>query len=79
MTDQLYCPICTNELDKNGDCWVRCEYESDGAPPEYSPLTNRQALERRIAESKSKQKKYRGIVKHIKSEIFGYENELNQL
>ena len=31
------------------------------------------------SKSKSKQKKYRGNVKHIKSEIFGYENELNQL
>jgi len=79
MADQLYCPICTDELDKSLSCWVRCEYEADGALPKYLPLTKRQALKRRIAEGKRKLDLSKDLAKRIRSEISEYENELNQL
>lgn len=50
MTEQLYCPICANKLDRHQDCWIPCEYEAAYASAEYRPLTREQALQKRLSE-----------------------------
>lgn len=77
--EKLYCPMCTGELDDTDSCWVRCEYEADGALPEYAPLNRMQVLQRRLDEAESKLKKTAECVVDLELEMLVYKKQLGAL
>ena len=71
-----YCPICTGKLDKNGDCWTTCEFESG---PEYPGLDEKHMLERRIKACDARIAKFKRHLEIETRDLEGYKARLADL
>ncbi len=79
MSEKLHCPVCLKPLDKNGDCWPVCNYESKSALPEYAPLNRKQVLEKLLFRSNAKINVAYARIDQLRIEVANYERELESL
>lgn len=74
-----YCPVCLAPVNENsGDHWHYCEYEPNENGPYGMPLTERQMLERRLAETKERAKQARADARNYAKRIKALELEIEQ-
>ncbi len=73
----FYCPICCNPLDKNGDCWMTCEYEAEVSKESLPPLNRVQMLEKSLRILNTKLEKAAKELTTLSSRKKAIEAELN--